>query len=71
MSQSRKMSLFEKTIETSIAFVLSVMFAPLFFSINGIESDTTQNISVVLCFTILAIARGYVVRRFFNRFTQT
>jgi hypothetical protein len=62
------MSLIEKIAETSIAFLLSVLLAPLFFSINGIESSVGQNINVVLCFTALAIARGYVIRRVFNRF---
>ena len=70
MSQSRKMSLLEKIAETSFAFILSVLLAPFFFSINGIESNAGQNINVVLCFTVLAVARGYLVRRVFNKFTQ-
>lgn len=67
MSQTRKMSLLEKTVETGFAFLLSVYLAPFFFRINGIESSFTQSLSVVVCFTLLAIVRGYVVRRLFNK----
>lgn len=66
--QSRRMSLIEKLIETGLAFILSVICAPFFFNLNGIESDAMQNINVVLCFTMLAIVRGYLVRRIFNFF---
>lgn len=65
--QTRKMSLIEKMVETFFAFLLSVLLAPLFFKINGVESDFSQNFNIVICFTILAIVRGYVVRRIFNK----
>lgn len=61
------MSLVEKTTETAVAFILSVLLAPLFFKLNGVESDFSQNFNIVVCFTLLAIARGYVVRRVFNK----
>lgn len=70
MSQTRMGSLIEKTIETTLAFGLSVVLAPVFFKLNGIESDFSQNINIVICFTVLAIVRGYVVRRLFNKLTK-
>lgn len=65
--QTRKMSLIEKLSEIAIAFILSVVLAPLFFKMNGVESDFSQNFNIVICFTLLAIIRGYVVRRVFNK----
>jgi hypothetical protein len=65
-TQSRKMSFVEKVVETFIAFIVSVVLAPVFFELNGIESNLSQNINVVLCFTALAIIRGYIIRRLFN-----
>lgn len=57
----------EYIAEMWIAFFLSLLLAPLFFGINGVETDTFQNVNVVLCFTLLAIVRGYIVRRVFNK----
>ncbi len=65
--QTRLGSMIEKLSETTIAFFLSVLLAPLFFSLNGIETEVDQNINIVLCFTLLAIVRGYIVRRVFNK----
>ena len=67
MSQTRTGSMIEKLSDTIFAFCLSVLFAPLFFSLNGLETEVGQNINVVLCFTLLSIIRGYIVRRFFNK----
>ena len=67
MSQTRLGSIIEKLSETTIAFALSLLFAPLFFSLNGVETEINQNINVVSCFTLLAIVRGYIVRRVFNK----
>ena len=64
--QTKKMSLIEKLIETFLAFLLSVSLAPVFFKLNGVESDFSQNFNIVICFTLLAIVRGYIVRRAFN-----
>lgn len=67
MSQTRLYSLIEKVLETFASFILSLLFAPMIFKLNGIESDMQQNFTVVLCFTLLAVVRGYVFRRLFNK----
>ena len=60
------MSLLEKSVETAIAFIIALLLSPVFFAINGIDSNHSQNFNVVICFTILAVVRGYIVRRVFN-----
>ena len=65
--QSRKHSLRESLTNTFIG--LAINYVAL-FGINwmlDIQSSPGKNTLVVLFFTIISIARGYVIRRWFNK----
>lgn len=65
--QSKKQSLRESLTNTFIG--LAINYVAL-FGINwllDIESSPGKNTLVVIFFTIISIARGYVIRRWFNK----
>lgn len=64
--QSKTVSLIEASLNTLLGFVISMAFWPLIASATGIQYSNTQHISVVGLFTLISIARGFIVRRFFN-----
>jgi hypothetical protein len=66
MSQTRKMSFIEAWANTAFGFALSIAASFIFFPLMGIQSSAAQNIGAVLLFTILSVARNYVIRRVFN-----
>lgn len=66
MGQSRLSSLIEALINTAIGFIVSFIAWPIAADLNGMEYTTGQHFGVVLFFTLLSVARGYVIRRWFN-----
>lgn len=65
--QTKKQSLIEAVSNTAVGFIISLASTFLIFPLVGIESSGGQNIVVVLFFTVISIARSYVLRRFFNK----
>ena len=65
--QTKRQSFLEAITNTAIGFGISLISTFLIFPIVGIESSSGQNVVVVLFFTAISIARGYVIRRFFNK----
>jgi hypothetical protein len=66
MSQTRLGSLIEAWANTLFGFLLSIAASFIFFPLLGIQSNGWQNIGAVLLFTVLSIARNYIVRRYFD-----
>lgn len=65
--QTSKGSLVETLVSTGSGFVLSVAVWELAVKpIWHIETSFVENLSITALFTVVSIARGYVVRRFFN-----
>ena len=64
--QSKKQSFIESITNTAIGFVISLAATFIIFPLVGFESSLSKNLIVTLCFTIVSIARGYFIRRFFN-----
>lgn len=67
MNQTRLASLIEAAINTLIGFVIAYLAWPPAAWFFGIEYQHSQQFGIVLFFTVLSVARGYVVRRWFNR----
>lgn len=67
MSQTKKQSLAEAVINTAVGFAISLASIFLIFPVFGIESTAVKNVGITVYFTAISIARGYVLRRFFNR----
>ena len=66
MEQSKLGSLIETIINTLIGFALSFIAWPIAAWWFAIDYNHSQHFGVVLFFTVISVARGYVVRRWFN-----
>lgn len=64
--QTRVVSLIEALLNTVIGFIVSFVGWPIAAAIADIEYGHGQHLVVVAFFTVLSVARGYVLRRFFN-----
>lgn len=65
--QSKKQSLVESITNTFVGFIISLTAIFLILPLFGVESTPIKNIGITLCFTIISILRGYLIRRFFNK----
>lgn len=66
MSQSRLESLIETVMNTAIGYGVALLSQLLVFSMVGIHVSLTTNLVIGAWFTAISIARGYVIRRWFN-----
>jgi hypothetical protein len=63
--QTRSMSLIESIANTGAGFALSLLIQLCLFSWMGIETTTTQNLTMSGVFTLASLVRGYLMRRVF------
>jgi len=66
MSQSRVESFIETCFNTMIGFVVAIASQVVVFPLVGIHVPISTNMEVAAWFTIISVARGYVIRRWFN-----
>ena len=66
MMQTRRQSLIETVVGVAIGFVLSMAASVVVYPLFGHSFTLAQNAGITVIFTVLSIARGYGVRRFFN-----
>jgi len=64
--QTRTMSLLEVCASTAVGYVVAVLSQVAIFPMFGIHIPFSSNLLIGLYFTIISIARGYIVRRWFN-----
>lgn len=67
MSQSKIRSMKEAATQTAIGFGLSLVLQFILAHAYGFHASVSDNIQVTLWFTLLSLARGYVVRRWFSK----
>lgn len=68
MSDQRRLeSLFEVVIGTALGFAVSFTAWPFVAHLFGYPYSVSANLGITGIFTVLSIARAYVVRRFFAR----
>lgn len=65
--QSKKQSLIETVTSTLIGLAVSFLTQIIVFPLYNLEVNFTQNLQITLIFTVVSIARGYFVRRIFNK----
>ena len=65
--QSRKHSLFESLVNTVIGFLVSTLTWAIVARLYGIPMTWADNLGITAIFTVVSIARQYVLRRIFNR----
>jgi membrane protein implicated in regulation of membrane protease activity len=68
--QTRLHSLIEVTANTTIGIVTSIASQMIIFPLYGVNISFLDNVIISLTFLIISIARGYVLRRAFNRWHQ-
>lgn len=66
-TQSRLMSLVETITSVAVGFVLTLVLQAIIYPLFGIHISWATNLWLTLIFTIASIARGYVLRRVFER----
>ena len=66
MSQSKKQSVLESTIQTLIGLGTSIAVQLIIYPLMGIPVSLPQNIIITIVFFTVSMIRGYLVRRYFN-----
>ena len=66
--QSRMMSFIESVTNVVVGFGLAVLTQVLVFPVFEIAVTFDQHVSIAMIFTLVSLARGYMLRRVFNRF---
>lgn len=68
MYQSNKESMIESLTNSTIAFLISLGASIVIYPLFDIHIEIVENIGLTLCFTVVALIQGYIVRRCFNKF---
>lgn len=66
MKQSKRASLVESVVSTSIGFVVSMGILEGVNQIWGLRLNLTDNVAITSIFTAASVLRSYLVRRLFN-----
>lgn len=67
MKQSRLMSLVEAVANVIVGYGVAVVTQIVIFPIFGLHTTLVQNLKMGAVFTLVSIARSYVLRRLFER----
>ena len=66
MNQTKKSSLIEATMNTVIGYGIALISQLLVFPYYDIHIALSTNLWIGAWFTIISLARSYVIRRWFN-----
>jgi hypothetical protein len=66
MNQTKLGSFIETCVNTAIGYVIAVSSQIVIFPMFDIHVPLSDNFKIGLWFTVISIARGYVLRRWFN-----
>ena len=67
MNQSRAMSMVEAVANVIVGYGVAVVTQILIFPVFGLHTTLAQNLKMGAVFTLVSIARSYVLRRLFER----
>ncbi len=65
--QSRLTSLIEANINTFTGFIINWCAGFVIYPLAGMSVDVLDVTTITLLFTVLSVARNYLIRRFFNK----
>ena len=65
--QSRLESIIEVLLNSLIGYAVALVSQLIIFPLVGIDVSLQTNLIIGLYFTVVSIARSYILRRFFNR----
>lgn len=66
MKQSRLMSLVESIANVAVGYGVAVVTQILIFPVFGLHTTLAQNLKIGAVFTVVSIARSYILRRVFE-----
>lgn len=66
MKQSRAMSLVESIANVAVGYGVAVVTQILIFPVFGLHTTLAQNLKMGAVFTVVSIARSYLLRRLFE-----
>lgn len=67
MTQTRRRSLIESLTNVSVGYAVAILTQLAIFPLFGMEVRLSDNLMIGACFTVVSIARSYVIRRVFER----
>lgn len=67
MSQTKQQSFVEALSNVFLGFITTLIFSPLIYWLADVKVNYFEITHLTLLFTILSVARSYVVRRWFNK----
>ena len=67
MKQSRLMSLIEAITNVAVGYILAVFTQIVVFPWFGLEATLGEHLTIGLVFVAVSLARGYLLRRLFER----
>ena len=65
--QSKRHSIVEALTQTAIGFGFGLVTQWVFFPMFGIHISMGQNMQICAIFTTVSVIRGYILRRWFNK----
>jgi hypothetical protein len=66
MKQSRAMSLIESVANVIVGYGVAVVTQILIFPVFGLHTTLAQNLQMGAAFSVISIARSYILRRLFE-----
>ena len=70
MTQSRAMSLVEAATNVVVGYVLAIAMQLAMFTLFGFEAALADHLLIGLAFFGVSLARGYLLRRLFDRWSE-
>lgn len=70
MRQSRAMSMIEAITNVAVGYVLAVAAQLALFPAFGLSVGLPETLQIGAAFTALSLARGYALRRLFDRWSR-
>lgn len=67
MTQTRTMSAVESVANVAIGYCVAVATQAAVFPLFGIYATATDHLAIGAIFTVVSLARSYLLRRLFNR----
>lgn len=68
--QLKRHSLLESIVNVAVGYGVALLSQVIIFPVFGIKVTIRDNILIGLFFTVISIARSYVLRRIFNKLTS-
>lgn len=66
MKQTRLESLLESVVNVLIGYTVAIVSQIVVFPLVGIDIPLSTNLVIGAFFTVISIARSYIIRRWFN-----